>query len=257
MSISMSDKTGEVSRHNVGILAEKCRVTPALVDLPACDRIYLLALTTVMPTHFKTHPLPTEQTFVMIKPDGVMRGLIGEIIHRFEMRGLRLVALQFVQPEREKFDKHYPTDPAWIQRLGEKGLKTFAEYNLDPVEYMGTADPTEIGQQVRKNLIDFMILSPVVQMVWEGLHAVSLGRKLIGSSFPLAADPGTIRGDFSHDTPTAANLEGRTIFNLVHASETPEEAQHEIDLWFTAEQFFSYDLAHHVIMFGDKRAVVG
>jgi nucleoside-diphosphate kinase len=206
-----------------------------------------------MPSKYKTHHLPTERTFMMVKPDGVMRGLIGEIISRVEKRGLKVIALKMEQATAEKIDGFYPKDPAWVKRLGEKGLKTFAEYQLDPKEYMGTDDAMKIGVGVRKSLIEFMQIGPVVPMVVEGVHAISVIRKIVGSTLPVFAEPGTIRGDYSVDAPTAANLEGRGIYNLVHASETPEEAAHEVSYWFKESELHDYDRADHVLMFGDKR----
>ena len=206
-----------------------------------------------MPSKYKTHELPTERTFVMVKPDGVMRGLIGEVIKRFEQRGLKIIGLKMIDATREQVDAFYPKEHAWIERLGQKALKTFAEYGLDPKELMGTDDPFELGKPVRAGLLDFLTLGPVVPMVIEGVHAISVVRKLVGSTLPVFAEPGTIRGDFSHDAPTAANLEGRGIFNIVHASETPEEATHEIAHWFKKAELVDYDRAEHVIMFGDKR----
>ena len=206
-----------------------------------------------MPSKYITHPLPTERTFVMVKPDGVMRGLIGEVIHRLEQRGLKIIALKMVHASHEKMDGFYPKEQTWITRLGEKGLKTFAEYNIDPKAELGTDDPAEIGKGTRKALIDFMVMGPVVPMVVEGIHAISIVRKLAGNTLPVFAEPGTIRGDYSIDAPTAANLEARGIFNIVHASETKEEAAHEVGHWFGAEEIQDYDRAEHVIMFGDKR----
>ena len=202
---------------------------------------------------YTTHHLATERTFTMVKPDGVMRGLIGEIIKRLEQRGLKVIALKMVQATHAHVDEFYPKERAWIERLGQKGLKTFAEYGIDPVEYMGTADAFEIGTKVRKSLIDFMVMGPVVPMVVEGIHAVSVVRKLIGSTLPVFAEPGTIRGDYSSDAPTAANVEQRSIFNLVHASETKEEAAQEILHWFAEKEFCDYDRSDHVLMYGDKR----
>jgi len=203
--------------------------------------------------HYTTHPLATERSFTMIKPDGVMRGLMGEIIKRLEQRGLKIIAMKMVHATTKQMDDFYPKDRTWIERLGNKGLKTFAEYNIDPVEYMGSKDPYEIGLSVRKALIEFMVMGPVVPMVVEGIHAVSVVRKLIGSTLPIFAEPGTIRGDYSHDAPTAANVEQRSIFNLVHASETTEEAATEVAHWFVKEELLDYDRSDHVIMFGDKR----
>lgn len=189
----------------------------------------------------------------MIKPDGVMRGLIGEILKRVEQRGLKVIALKMVHPTKEHVDQFYPKDKAWIERLGNKGLKTFAEYGIDPVDHLGSKDPLDVGMKVREALIDFICLGPVVPMVIEGIHAVSVMRKVVGDTLPVFAEPGTIRGDFSHDAPTAANVEQRGIFNLVHSSETKEEAEHEVSHWFAQDEIWDYDRADHVIMFGDKR----
>lgn len=204
---------------------------------------------------YVTHALATERTFTMIKPDGVMRGLMGEIIKRLEQRGLKVIGLKMVHATKEHVDAFYPKDEKWIARLGEKGLKTFKEYNLDPKEHMGSDNPIEIGTKVREALVEFMCMGPVVPMVVEGIHAISIVRKIVGATLPVFADPGTIRGDFSHDAPTAANVEQRSIFNLIHASETSEEAAHEIAHWFAQDELWDYDRSDHVIMFGDKRNI--
>ena len=206
-----------------------------------------------MPSKYRTHRLPTEHTFVMVKPDGVMRGLVGEVIKRLEQRGLKVVAMKMIQATEKQVDGFYPSDEAWLTRLGTKGLKTFAEYGIDPLQEMGTDDPLEIGRRVRAAILRYMTIGPMVPMVVEGIHAISVVRKLAGATLPVFAEPGTIRGDYSHDAPTAANMEGRSIYNIVHASETPEEAAHEIQHWFKDGEIHDYDRAEHVIMFGDKR----
>lgn len=176
----------------------------------------------------------------MVKPDGVRRGLIGEIIRRIEQRGLKIIAAQMFQPTREQMDNHYPKEPAWITRLGEKTLATYAKYNFDPIKELGTDKAEEIGPMVRGWLIDFMISAPLVRMVVEGVHAVDMVRKMCGVTMPSMAEMGTIRGDFSVDSPASANKEKRSVYNLVHASETPEEAAHEIAHWFAPDEIHSY-----------------
>lgn len=178
----------------------------------------------------------TERTYVMIKPDGVRKGLIGEIIRRFEQRDLKVVALEMFQPTHELIDNHYPKDEAWITRLGNKTLSTYAKYNVDPVEALGVATAEEIGPMVRKWLIDYMTSAPLVKMVVEGSHAVDMVRKIAGPTLPNMAEIGTIRGDYSVDSPAVANSERRAVMNLVHASETPAEAEHEIKHWFGGEK---------------------
>lgn len=173
-----------------------------------------------------------ERTFVMVKPDGVQKGLIGEIIKRFEQRDLKIVAVEMFEATPEQMNNHYPKDEAWITRLGGKTLSTYAKYNIDPVKELGTDDGLKIGKMVRGWLIDYMTSAPLVRMVVQGIHAVDMVRKIAGQTLPYLADMGTIRGDFSNDSPILGNLEKRAVMNLVHASETTEEAQHEIEFWF-------------------------
>ena len=190
-----------------------------------------------------------ERSLVLVKPDGVQRGLIGEVISRLENRGLKVIGLKMVRPSLEHVDSHYPQDEAWIERLGHKGFTVFEEYGIDPKEYMGTNDKKEAGKMVRKWLVDYLTEAPVVAMVIEGVHAIDMVRKIAGNTLPSKADIGTIRGDYSVDSPAAANLEGRAIKNIMHASETPEEANHEISHWFAQEEIFEYSLAHHAAMY--------
>ena len=190
-----------------------------------------------------------ERTLVLAKPDGVKRGLAGEIISRIERRGLKIVAIKMVQASKTQILKHLPTDPEWVLRLGDKGLKTFNDYNLDPVTYLGTKDRKEIGEKVKQGLIEYLMSGPVIAMVVEGIHAITMVRKLAGHTLPVMAEMGTIRGDFSVDSPTVANVEGRSIHNIMHASETPEEAKNEISVWFDAKEIHSYKRAAEDIMF--------
>jgi len=184
------------------------------------------------------HP-KEEQTYVMIKPDGVRKGLIGEIIKRFEQRDLKIVALEMTQPLYEQMDNHYPKKEEWVTRLGEKTKTTYEKYGYDLISDFGTDDTSKIGPEVRKWVIDFMMSAPVVKMVVQGVHAVDVVRKIAGETMPYKAATGTIRGDFSIDSPALANKEKRAVMNVVHCSETPEEAEHEIKHWFP--NFKTYD----------------
>lgn len=184
--------------------------------------------------------LKEEQTFVLIKPDAVQKGLIGEIIKRFEQRDLKIVRLEMFQPTVEDIDSHYPKDQAWITRLGEKSLSTYSKYNIDPKPLLGTDNPAEIGSMVRQWVIDYMTSAPLIRMIVQGLHAVDTVRKIAGPTLPFNAEMGTIRGDFSIDSPALANAEKRAVMNLVHASETAQEAQHEIKHWFGETMTLNY-----------------
>lgn len=183
-----------------------------------------------------------ERTFAMIKPDGVKKGLIGEIILRFEQRDLKIIALEMFQPTKDQIDNHYPKDETWIRRLGQKTLGTYAKYNIDPVEALGSNDDLELGKMVREWLVEYMTSAPLVRMVVEGVHAVDMVRKICGDTLPYKADMGTLRGDYSNDSPAVANSEKRAVMNLIHSSETPEEAAHEIKHWFGGRDvIFEYD----------------
>src|ERR1035437_1566605 len=185
------------------------------------------------------HP-KEERTYVMVKPDGVRKGLTGEIIKRFEQRDLKIVALEMSHPLFEQMDNHYPKKEEWITRLGEKTKATYEKYGFDLLADFGTDDTSKIGPEVRKWVIDFMMSAPVVKMIVQGIHAVDVVRKIAGETMPYKAAIGTIRGDFSIDSPVLANREKRCVTNIVHCSETPEEAEHEIKHWFGDSTIYDY-----------------
>ncbi len=194
------------------------------------------------------HP-KEEMTVVLIKPDGVKRGLTGEIIARIEQRGLKVISLGMIEPTRKHLDDHYPKDKVWINRLGEKTMSTYTKYGIDPKGQLGTSDTMKIGQMVREWLLDFMTSGPLIKMVVKGIHAVDMVRKLSGNTLPNLAEMGTIRGDFSVDSPASANRDKRAVHNIVHASETPVEADNEIKLWFTKDEIHDYKRSDEDIMF--------
>jgi nucleoside-diphosphate kinase len=181
-----------------------------------------------------------ERTYVMIKPDGVRKGLTGEIIRRFEQRDLKIVALEMFQPTHDQLHNHYPKDDAWITRLGQKTLSTYQKYGYDAMLDFGTLEPEKIGPEIRKWLLDFMKSAPLVKMVVQGTHAVDVVRKVAGETMPYLAAIGTIRGDFSVDSPALANKEKRAVANIIHCSETQEEAEHEIKHWFGNSETYDY-----------------
>jgi len=197
----------------------------------------------------RKYHLKQERTVLLIKPDGVKRGLIGEIISRIEKRGLKIIALSMIKPERRQINEHYPKDAVWIKRLGEKSLATYAKYGLEPLKEIGTDNPMKIGKRVREWILDFMISGPLVKIVVEGVHSVDMVRKLVGNSIPALAEMGTIRGDFSVDSTALANKNKRAVHNLIHASETPEEAKHELEFWFSREEIHDYKRAEEDTMF--------
>lgn len=191
-----------------------------------------------------------ERTFCMIKPDGVKRALVGDIVNRFEKAGLKIVAMRMFTPTPDQVRAHYPmSDEAWVTRLGEKSLSSFDNIDADPAELLGTTDKAIIGKNVAESLVDFMTSGPVVAMVIEGIQAIDMVRKLAGHTLPFKADVGTIRGDYSVDSPAVANVEMRPLHNLIHASENPQEAQNEISLWFGDQEVPTYDLGSEAVMY--------
>jgi len=190
-----------------------------------------------------------EKTVVLIKPDGVKRGLIGEIISRIEKRGLKIIALEMIWGTKEQVDEHYPKDEKWITRLGEKTKITYEKYGFDVKKELGTNDLKKIGEMVRSWLIEYLSSGPMVKIVVKGIHAIDMVRKLSGNTLPVLAEMGTIRGDYSVDSPIAANRGKRSVHNIVHASENPEEAEHEIEFWFSPEEIHDYKRAEEDIMF--------
>jgi nucleoside-diphosphate kinase len=194
--------------------------------------------------------LKAQRTYVMMKPDGVKRGLTGVVMQRIEATGLKIVALKMVDATEEMIRAHYPmSDQTWLDRLGEKGLSTFESLGLDAKAMLGTDDKSEIGASVAESLVAYMQSGPVVCMIVEGIGAVDIVRKLVGHTLPFKAEPGTIRGDFSVDSPAVANVEGRAIHNVVHASEIVEEANTEINLWFTSAEISTYAKAGESVMY--------
>lgn len=173
-----------------------------------------------------------ERTFSMVKPDGVTRGLVGEIIATLERSGLKLVAMKMLQPERDLIETHYPSTDEWLGGVGKHTVDGCAELGMDVVKEFGTANPIEIGKMVKVWLVDYITSGKVVAMVWEGPLAVSNLRRLCGNTLPNKAEAGSIRGRYGLDSAVLANAEKRPVFNLIHASGNVEEAGAEIKLWF-------------------------
>jgi len=173
-----------------------------------------------------------ERTFVMIKPDGVARGLIGEIISTFEKTGLKIIELDMRHADRQLVTAHYPSTEDWFRNVGNKTLKRYIEMGLDPISEIGFDDPVKIGMIIKDWLIIYITSGNVVAIVLEGFNAVFNVRRLCGDTMPINADPGSIRGKYGLDSPDIANREKRPIYNLIHASENITDAKYEINLWF-------------------------
>ncbi|MBW2967662.1 nucleoside-diphosphate kinase [Candidatus Woesearchaeota archaeon] len=176
-----------------------------------------------------------EKTFVAIKPDGVQRCLVGEIISRFERCGLKIVAMKMVYPTEKLAGDHYAADEKWLVSVGTKQKASYAKKGI-------RVDKTEreIGEQIRRYLMKYLTMSPVMALVLEGHNAVEQVRKIVGATAPRDAEPGTIRGDFAFDTYQLADDSARPIQNLIHASGAVDEAEREIALWFRKDEIHEW-----------------
>ena len=181
-----------------------------------------------------------QQTVILIKPDGVKRGLVGEIIGRFERVGLKIVAMKMVWVDADLVGKHYQDNEGYHKIVGEKTLETYKKYGVDVGETLGTSDPVEIGKMVRKWNMEFLSSGPVVAMMLEGENAVDLVRKMTGHTFGQVALPGTIRGDLAMESAQGADLKKKSVYNLIHASGKVEEAEFERKLWFHEKEIYKY-----------------
>lgn len=190
-----------------------------------------------------------EKTLVILKPDAVKRGIIGEIISRFEKVGLKIVGVKMLTADQTLLDKHYPKErQEWVKSLGEKTIQGYISVGEDPKKKFGHDDPALIGETVRTWLVKFMKSGPVLAIVLEGPHAVEVVRKIVGHTMPHQSLPGTIRGDYSWESSYTANSAGRPIKNLIHASGNHEEAEHEVSLWFSDSELADYQTVHQKAM---------
>ncbi|HET7302288.1 MAG TPA: nucleoside-diphosphate kinase [Candidatus Saccharimonadales bacterium] len=158
-----------------------------------------------------------QRTLIIFKPDALQRGIVGEIMSRFEKVGLKMVGAKMAQPDKEHFYHHYENIGQMISRR---------------------------GQQAFDVTLEMMQLGPVLAVVLEGVGAVEIVRKMVGATEPKSALPGTIRGDYAHISFGHADEHGVGIPNLIHASGDPEEAAKEIAHWFTEDELFGYEAAH-------------
>jgi len=188
-----------------------------------------------------------ERTLVIIKPDGVQRTLIGEIIKRYERTGLKMVAMKMLIATPEMAEKHYYDvgGDAWIKEVGRKAAEAYAAKG----EKSPYATHEENGWAILKSNAKYLSSGPVVAMVWQGANAVELVRKITGSTAPLNADMGTIRGDYTLDSYALADLDRRSIRNLIHASGAVDEAEKEIPIWFSKKELLEYRLIAEEILY--------
>jgi nucleoside-diphosphate kinase len=192
--------------------------------------------------HTKTHY--HERTLIALKPDALQRGLVGEVISRFERKGLKIVAMKMVWPTEKQAKAHY----FWSDEEKEaSGNRTIEAHRSKGLEIKKSAK--EYAEDVQRRLYSYLITGPIVLMVIEGAHAIEHVRKVVGHGNPLTADVGTIRADYTVDSYVVADEVDRATRNLVHASGNPSEAEREIKVWFREEDIVDYDLAIEKLLY--------
>ncbi len=186
-----------------------------------------------------------ERTLVIIKPDGLQRSLVGEIIKRYEQAGLKLLGMKMAVPTEDMVQQHYTVDPNWFVVTGEKAIAAYKKQGKTPP----SEDPKEITKIILGNLKKYMTAGPVIAMVWQGVHAAAIVRKITGGTEPLTSGVGTIRGDYTLDSYEIADVDGRAVRNLIHASGNAAEAEQEIKLWFKEGELMDYRLIQDEILY--------
>lgn len=187
-----------------------------------------------------------ERTLAIMKPDAVQRSLMGEILRRYERSGLKLVAMKMLIPTPEMATEHYMVGgEEWLENVGKKAAAAY--------EKKGQQSPfktfRENGMAILQSNAKYLSSGPVILMVWEGNQAVGIVRKITGGTEPLSSDVGTIRGDLTVDSYQLADVDSRSIRNLIHASGDPGEAEKEIPIWFRPEELLSYRHIQEAILY--------
>jgi nucleoside-diphosphate kinase len=185
-----------------------------------------------------------ERTFVILKPDTVQRSLIGEVIKRFERTGLKCTAMKMFTADEARLLAHYNKDDAWFEKKGQRTVEDMIAQGREV-----TKAPIEYGRDIIRTIVNYMVAAPVVAMVWEGNESVAVITKLVGTTEPKTSDVGTIRGDYTVDSYSHSSYENRSVRNLIHCSESPEEAEREIALWFKEDEIMNYTTAQERIMY--------
>jgi len=190
-----------------------------------------------------------QKALLIIKPDGVQRGIMGTIVKRFEQVGLTIIGFKFIMADEKTVVAHYPETDVWFEKVGQRTLTNYAKKGLDAKKVFHTDNAVEIGKTVKKWLVTYFRESPVLCIAVTGYETIEIVRKLSGNTIPLLAVPGTIRGDFSHDTIDLANEQNRPLRNIIHASDSIADGEKEVALWFKPEELFAYFRVDEKIMF--------
>lgn len=188
--------------------------------------------------------LHKERTFVIIKPDGIQRSLVGDIIQRFERAGLKIVAMKFGIADEQKLWAHYNKDDAWYLKKGTGIVENRKAAGMEV-----TKEPIEYGKDIIRALVKYITSGPVVMLCLQGNQAVAVVKKLTGGTEPATSDVGTIRGDYTLDSYQMANVDERAVRNLIHCSDNLDDATREVAMWFAEGELLNYRLVQEQILY--------
>jgi nucleoside-diphosphate kinase len=187
-----------------------------------------------------------ERSMVIIKPDGVVRQIAGDIISRFERKGLKIIAMKMVHPTKSQVDQHYEVTEEWISSNGQRTYDSYVAKGLTP-----PAQPRELAIETRRKLMNYMGAGPVIAMVLEGAHVIEIVRKIRGATSPLNAEAGSVGFDFSLESYELADAGNWAVRNTLHGSDSREAAEREIPLWFKEDELIEYETAIERYIYDD------
>jgi len=192
------------------------------------------------------HP-KKERTFVILKPDAVQRGLVGEIIQRFERIGLKIVGMKMHMADEAKLWEHYNKDDAWYLKKGERTVE-----NKKALGHTVDREPIEYGKDIVRALVQFMKSGPVISVVLEGNNAAAVVKRLVGGTEPATSDTGTIRGDYALDSYNLCDFDSRGMRNIIHCTDPADgegAQEREIAIWFTEDELTKYRLVSEAMLY--------
>lgn len=195
----------------------------------------------------KLTDLSRERTLVLIKPEGVMRQLVGELLSKFEKKGLKLVGLKMLWPDEELAAKHYTDSEEWLLGTGTRTYEGYVEKGITP-----SLSPRELGLNTRRKLMEHITAGPVIAIVLQGAHVIETVRKMRGTTNPVKADVGTIGFDYTQESYELSDAGDWAIKNILHASDSPETAAAEIKLWFSKTELFDYNTAIEHLLYSKE-----
>jgi len=195
----------------------------------------------------KLEILRDEKSLVLIKPDGVKRQIVGELITRFERKGLKLVGMKMILPDEARTGQHYTDSEEWLAESGQRTYDSYLEKGLEP-----PLPARDLALNTRRKLMEGLTAGPVVALVLQGAHVIEIVRKMRGATSPQAADVGTIGFDYSVDSYELADAGDWPIRNVIHASDSIENAQREIAIWFDKHDIVEYKSGIEQILYSKE-----